>query len=418
MRSHVFVLVLLSACGDNKPPLVATPQELPLLSLPDGPFNHDAEVTVAVHDGRVMVASINQRLLAADSFEEPPNKGYRKRVAICTSVDGGRTFGPAIDPINIGGDASYYNQTSDPVIRVAADGTFFLTAIRLGQSDSTTEGVVTRSTDGATWKQIYSPSLLDKPWIAVDDPNQQLYVAAYGGYWRLSFDGTVLQETPSDAQARYHVSDAYAVGGHARFATFGEPSGENPGEPRLPTIVDWDGTASLPTVVAELDAGPEADLATVAAWSHGPLPDGSWSVRTTRENGHGALVLRIQIADVVTEKVLTSADAKPFMPAATMDEFGRLHVVWYDSSEARGRLLYAHSIGAAPFADGFSDAVVVDDNATPGDGWWPVAGALDERRLREYIGIAIDDGVVYAAWTHAPQAPSRIWVTRISPPHP
>jgi hypothetical protein len=255
--------------------------------------------------------------------------------------------------------------------------------------------------------------------MAIDDANQQLFVAGTGGYWRLSFAGIVLQETIADAASLAQFADAYAVGGHARLGILGSIPDEI-GAHRMPAILDWDGTAAQPTVVSELDAGPDVDATTVAAWSLGPLPDGSWSVRTRRENGRGTLVLRTEMSGVVTEKALTGSDADAFKPAAAMDDFGRLHVVWYDSSQANGRLLYAYSVGPAPFSDGFVESVVVDDDACPGNGWWPDSASRDPsmRRLREYIGIAIDDGHVHVAWTHAPQALSRIWVTRISPPRP
>lgn len=416
MRLCLVVVVLVGACGDNKPPpLVAKPQELGLLpALFDGPFNHDVEPTIAAYHGRVIVASGNLALVDANSFEVPPVQKVRKD-AVRVSNDGGRSFAPAIDPIPDGDGPS--NASGDIVIRVAGDGTFFLTALTIKERIG---GVVSRSTDGTAWTPLYSPDLQDKPWLAIDDANQQLFVAGAGGYWRLSFAGTLLQETLATPQSIAQFTDAYALDGHARFATVG--SSDEPGDtgPGMPTIREWDGTATQPTVLTELDSGPDADFTTRVSWSLGPLPDGSWSVRTRRENGRGSLVLRTEISGVVTEKALTGAEGDAFLPAASMDESGRLHVVWYDSSQAQGRLLYASSVGPAPFTDGFIEPVVVDDNACPGNGWWPDSASRDAsaRRLREYIGIAVDDGVVHAAWTHAPQAPSRIWVTRISPPPP
>jgi hypothetical protein len=403
------------ACGDNEPaPLVAAPQELPLLTtLSDRPFNHNAEVTVAARQGRVVVASISLRLANADSFDLPAGNEFRKRVAVNVSTDGGRNFGPAIDPGFDTQGTAFADDTTDPVVRVASDGTFFLTIFRTGLMEG--QGAVARSSDGVSWRTVFSRGIGDKPWAAVDNPNQQLFVAGGGGYWRIAFDGTLLQETLPVGLADLMI-DAYAQGGHAFFAT----SERDTGVDKVARVLDWDGTAALPTVVETLDAGPDADLTTVQAWSHGPLPNGSWSIRVRRESGHGILVLRTKIAGVVAENTLTSPDANAFIPAAAMDDHGRLHVIWYDSSQASGRLLYAYSVGTAPFTDGFVSPVVIDDNAAPGNGWWPDSTSADPsyRRLREYVGIAIDGGIVHVAWTHAPEAPSRVWVTRISPPRP
>lgn len=219
MRSHLLVVVLLGACGDNKPPpLVAKPQELALLApLFDTPFNHGSEVTLAAHHGRVVVASANLALVSTDTFEIPADKKFRK-IAVNVSNDGGRWYGPAIDPTSASDAAT--RETGDPVIRVAADGTFFLTVLDIGFK-TYVGGIVARSTDGTTWTGLYSPKLEDKPWLAIDDANQQLFVAGVGGYWRLSFDGTLLQETLANAESVAQFADAYVVGGHARFATLG-----------------------------------------------------------------------------------------------------------------------------------------------------------------------------------------------------
>jgi hypothetical protein len=413
MRWDFLALILGCGCGDSDATqLIALPQELPMLtSLADKPFNHASEVTIAAKDGRVVVASINQRLASPETFDPPVAQEFRKRVAINVSSDGGRTYAAAIDPGFGTAGTDYGDETTDPVVRVGADGTFFVTIFHTSLMEG--QGAVARSSDGLSWTTLFSAGIGDKPWMAIDDLNRQLFVAGAGGYWRLSLDGSVLQERlPEDGPEDLMV-DAYAQNGHVRFAT----GGRETGTPATASIIDWDGTSADPTVVATVDVGAEADLTTIAAWSHGPLPNGSWAIHVRRQSGHSGLILRTDVGGNITESPVTPADGSVFLPAAAMDERGRLHVIWYDSSQETGRLLYAYSLGVAPFSEGFSEPAVVDDNTCPGNGWWPDSqGDLSTRRLREYIGIAIDGDVVHAAWTHAPQAPSRIWVTRINPP--
>jgi hypothetical protein len=81
-------------------------------------------------------------------------------------------------------------------------------------------------------------------------------------------------------------------------------------------------------------------------------------------------------------------------------------------------LQYAHSV-SRNLADGFTQPIVLDPDATPGGGWYP-GGVSDtgERRLREYIDAVIDGDRLIVAFTHAPRPPSRVNVVtvRIDPP--
>lgn len=113
---------------------------------------------------------------------------------------------------------------------------------------------------------------------------------------------------------------------------------------------------------------------------------------------------------------LTGPEANAFFPAAALDYRGRLHVVWYDTAGDSGVLRYAHSRGAAPFADGFIDPIEIDPDATPGNGWYPGPQTDNgERRLREYIGLAVDEDLVHIAWTHSPHPPSRVYAVTVRP---
>jgi hypothetical protein len=108
---------------------------------------------------------------------------------------------------------------------------------------------------------------------------------------------------------------------------------------------------------------------------------------------------------------LVVGGASSFHPAGVVDSGGVLHAIWYDTSGPTGRVLYAHTT-APDYLSGFSDPIVVDGNACPGNGWAPGLDG-ESRRLREYVDLAVDNGYAYLAWTHAPNVPTQIYVTRI-----
>jgi len=364
--------------------------ELPLLAStdPSRPFNHSCEVTVAARNGVVVVASINLQLQSADSFGGSP----LRRVAIHASTDHGRTFGEGSAPIEGG-------ETVDPVVTALRDGSFVLSTLGLPSG-----GVLARSTDGASWNAIASGvPWSDKQWHAVDEDSQQIYVGGLDGYFRYGFDGALLGShvlAQSDPQRRQMV-DAYVDAAGAHFAT------------TTRDVMRWDGAGAPVLERADFDGGSDATFFTGVAWSRGALSDGTWSVYARLDGGGGSIVVRLERGADVQETILTPPGANAFLPAATLDSEGRLHVIWYDSAGPTGVLRYARSNSAAPFADGFGDAIDVDPNATPGGFYPSYDSASGGRRLREYVGIAVDGELVHIAWTHAPAAPSRVYTATI-----
>jgi hypothetical protein len=391
VRRRALIAALGCACGDGGPagdgrvgPLI----ELPLLAAidPASPFNHSREVTLAARGGRVVVAAIHEHFASADSFD---TTGFHKRVAINVSADRGASFGAAVDP-RIG------DQTSDPVVRLGPDGTFWVTAL---DTANTASCHLARSSDGETWTPVASNIPIgDKEWMVVDA--QAVWIAAAGGHWKYGFDGTQLgMRSPGLQMAAAYI----AADGLARFGTLGYQ------------VQVWDGNAVF-AEGAMLPAGPDASLQTSASWSLGDTGDGrQWSVRATRTGATGAIVARIRRAPAEegADIAITTPGAVAFLPAAARDDRGRLHVVWYDSAGERGVLAYAHSV-SSNLAEGFTEPLVIDPDATPGNGWYPTTTSEDGgRRLREYIDVAIDGDRLHVAYTHAPAPPSRVHATYV-----
>ncbi len=104
----------------------------------------------------------------------------------------------------------------------------------------------------------------------------------------------------------------------------------------------------------------------------------------------------------------------PFVELPLLDGYNHsseVTVAWYESTGPRGTLLYAHAVTDDP-GGAWSDVVLVDPDACPGERWYPdgVEAGEGARRLREYIGLAVANGRVHVAWTHAPDPPSRVRV--------
>ena len=369
--------------------------ELPLLTGEDPalPYNHSAEVTIAARGKVVVAAPLNMHLQGTDTYQYT-SADFRKRVAINVSHDAGKTF--SVIDAGLGDGTFLGDQTTDPVVRVARDGTFFAVVLR---SKMEGDGAVASSADGTNWVTIATLTVVDKPWLGVDDERHELFIGAAAGFMRLGFDGSLRQQVSSAMP--FLISDACTDSGGAYFAT------------EDAQVLHWDGSTAEPQLAATFDRGPDADLYTSVTWNYGRLLDGSWSVRARRE-GKGTIVLRVERGADIVETPLTGSDANAFFPTAAIDDGGKLHVAWYDSAGTAGRLLYTHSRGVAPFADGFIEPIVVDDNATPGNNWNPGFDQNSgDRRLREYIGITVSDGVAYVAWTHSPAPPSRVFVATI-----
>jgi hypothetical protein len=183
-------------------------------------------------------------------------------------------------------------------------------------------------------------------------------------------------------------------------------------------VLHWNGIAPASQLGAPLGSGSTPEAHTVACWSIGMTTSGDeWTVRATKDAERGAIMLRIRNAnDPGVDRMLSAPGATAVMPAATLDARGRLHVIWYDTAGAQGRLLYRHSM-TNDLAGDFTPEVVLDDNAAPGNRWYPgVDSAAGLRRLREYIDIVADGDRVHVVWTHAPVAPSRVHTRYIDAP--
>jgi hypothetical protein len=400
-----FSMLLLVACGEEvvldggiTPESDAGPGRLDLAFLvaddPQHPFNHGAEVSVAAHGDDVVVAFINEHRMSGQTYAYDENA--HKRVGIAVSHDGGRTFGSTRDP-------GFGGETTDPVVRVGADGRFWLTTfhfpfdVMLPAGD----GLLAASADrGDTWTAVVgSINLGDKEWLAVSDDEQVVYLGALNGYWKYRFDGVLLSEH-GIAQMGHgeQMTSAYADASGAHFLTADY------------LVMDWSGSAPPVVSLGPLPGGTDAADVGFCASLGATAQDGQWIVRTVRSGASWSIVVRVRDAgvDQGMDLSLTPPGATVFFPVAVMDGKGRLHVVWYDSSEQQGVLRYARSRSSDLFA-GFTDPTVLDPDACPGSGWHPEVSET-ERRLREYIDIAASGDRLHVAWTHSPSPPSRISV--------
>ncbi|MCI0634551.1 MAG: hypothetical protein L0206_11645, partial [Actinobacteria bacterium] len=144
----------------------------------------------------------------------------------------------------------------------------------------------------------------------------------------------------------------------------------------------------------------------------GPYGDGQWIVRTMKSTDSATVVLETTsgLGSEVTQRQLSPPGVTAFFPAATMDDQGRLHVIWYETSGASGVLRYTRS-ATSDLAGEFLPPFTIDAAACPGDDWYPYSSADEPpggRRLREYIDIAVEGDRAHIVWTHAPSPPSRI----------
>jgi hypothetical protein len=367
---------------------------MPLLDspYPDRPFNHTAEVTVAASDGHVALAYINMHFAGADTFD---TSGFHKRVGVAVSHDGGETYSNAIDP----GQGA---QTTDPVIRVAADGTFWLAT---WDTDSFAGSLASSTDHGDTWQTVVSDiSMGDKEWIAIDDAGQAVYLGAVSGFWKYAFDGTELAHDTGGGM----MLGAYVDGNGSHFAALGTDH----------TFVSllWDGV-SAPAQEGEAMIGGVNDQELNHCASLGATSDGrQWYVRAVRSATSGAVMLRVRDlpGDEGADVQVSSPGAVAFVPAATIDDSGRLHIIWYEIDGPMGKLMYTRTL-SDDLEGGFEDPIVIDPDACPGGDWYPyLVSSEGGRRLREYIDIAVDGNRAHLAWTHAPGPPSRVYATYVS----
>lgn len=363
------------------------------------PFQQAAEVSIAAHNGRVMIAAINLHTDASDTLTATP---LLRGVGVATSSDWGNTFGPTVNPGFVA------TETSDPVVRASADGSFWLAAIGIesaGLAGEQHRGWLLRALPGRQSFAVIHDDLpvFDKEWIA-PGWGGGLVMGAEGGFWRFTSEGIISAswiEGP-DWPVFGAFDDArgvhFVIGGAVALWT-GAPDLVPEGHLRSPSVVDngW----SVPI---------------------GALSDGGvWAVYGAETIGkdnqsHGTVIVRQFRSGDLERQDVAIGDAgamASFMPAAAMDDEGRLHVIWYDSSGASGVLKYARSI-STDLDLGFSPAQIVDPDACPGAGWFPAfAEGAPDRRLREYIDLAIDARRVHMAWTHAPTLPSRIQTSHL-----
>jgi hypothetical protein len=370
--------------------------ELPFLPAPAAncAYNTDFEASVAAKGGHVVIGHIN---LAING----PSTYCSKRVALSISHDSGMTFAAPLDVPNSTSD------TTDPVLQVDATGQFWLS--RLTSSTSQACILASSADHGTTWRTVADGLACDdKEWMVVDSTNQAVYGCAYAGCWKVGFDGSMLAQSSS----RGDGCSGYADGAGAHFfRTTSNPVGIGPAD-----IQVWNGTGDPVLEGNRINVGPDANLFNYTGTSLGRTADGGqWIIRAVRTGNLSSLVLRVRHlpGDEGTDIPIGTAGEVAILPSAALDATGKLHVVWYDSACANGVLKYAHSLTSA-LVDGFTPAQIIDPNATPGMGWYPYyVGANADRRLREYIGIAVDGNRAFIAWTHAPSCTSRIWTTYV-----
>src|SRR5688572_11739355 len=144
----------------GRPPGLGPLVELELLPPrdPKAPFNHSWEPSIAANGDDVVVAYIHYSMAGADTFEEDANPD--KRVGIAVSHDRGANFGAPIDP-----QTTALLYSTDPVVRVAPDGTFWFAM--LGQSPGA-DVPLARSADGDAWEVVATVPSGDKEWFALD----------------------------------------------------------------------------------------------------------------------------------------------------------------------------------------------------------------------------------------------------------
>jgi len=375
------------------PPGFGPPIELPLL--PD--YNHSSETTVAAHGDDVVIVSINQRYVSADSFDmgNPMEGDEWRRVAFYVSHDRGQTYQP---PFHL-----ELPETTDPVVRVTQDGTFWATVLLAWDP----QFALARSDDGGdTWTPVrVDLGMNDKPWLAVDSSESTLYVAGFSAYYKLGFDGSVLAQVA----AQDGMTGAWADNGAAYFLREGM------------WTTAWNGQGAA-EVIDQMPLGDNPRVMTQVSGSIGVGDDGrQWVLHAMRSTGSAPVMVRVrQLPNEGSDLPLTADGAVAFMPAGALDEQGRLHAIWYDSSGTTGKLMYSHSV-TDDLGGSYTPPVVVDPNACPGDGWYPYLNSdpppkPDEpggRRLREYIDITAGAGRAHLVWTHAPGPPSRVNTTYV-----
>lgn len=401
----LLAVLLLAACGGDTAntdagadapgadarslPFVGPQIELPLLESddPSVPFNHSAEVNIDASGNDVVVAAINMHFAGAETFD---TTGFHKRVGIAVSHDRGDSFGPAaIDP-GLG------DQTTDPNLRAAGDGSFW---IAVWDTNNSTQSAVAFSRDGGeSWTPARTDLTFgDKNWMAIDDGSQAVFVGAVSGLWKFNFAGDLVGEHIGDGLT---MAGAYADAAGAHFIGGGN-------------VVLWDGTGAAP--VADGPGVPTgADLYQSASTPIGPTADGGqWILRATGPTTASAMQLRVRrLPDAGSDIAISEPGEVAFLPAADVDASGRIHLAYYATDGDSGALKYTHSV-SADFADGFIAPLTIDGEACPGDFFPTFDSATGGRRLREYIDLRVAGNRAHIAWAHAPGPPSRVYASYV-----
>ena len=367
--------------------------ELPIL---EG-YNHASETSIAARDGQVVVVFINQILADATSFESASLPDFR-RVGVMRSADHGETFTSHV------GLAPAEFETSDPLVRVDGQGVFWAVAI---DADADNAKVWSSADGGETFSELsVELPVWDKEWMVIDDDDDVLFVQGAAGIIKFDRQGTVIAEAAYDSGTGRNATGGYAHDGSAYFLTMAR------------RVIGWDGMGEPAQVGPQFYSGDRATMFTVCAGAIGATPNGQhWIVRSIHASTGSPVLLGVGElpGGPYVEQAVTPEDAVTFLPAAVQDEEGRLHVTWYDSSGDKGVLRYTHSL-STNLTEGFLPPIVVDGDACPGRGWYPHSSSdlpPGGRRLREYIDIAVDGSRAHIAWTHAPEAPSRVFATYI-----
>lgn len=379
-HSLAAVSVALLACSEEPKPIVGALVELPLAPARDPafPFRHAAEPSIAVRDGRIVVASV--QMSAPEGVFPGTLLSDDKVVGVSVSEDG-LTFSPAIVPEV---PDSRFQFASDPVVRVSENGTFWLSTVAATQGSDTSRLV--RSTDGVVWTGGDIEGGGDKPWIATA-PDSGVYLSAEGGLWRFDPEGRVLA---SESNGPRLTTGGYADELGAHFCDLSTQ------------VVRWDGQHAV-----AVERG--IDRHRSSSGAVGLTEDGrQWQVYTKLDSGAPSASLFVRDLDHPGEEAevaVSPEGAVALLPTATRASDGHIYAVYYDSSGPRGVLAVVRSRTTRP-EDGFGPPVVVDPDAIPGDGWIP---DMDERRLREYIDIAADGDRIHLVWTRAVRPPSRVF---------
>jgi hypothetical protein len=412
MRRLLFLL--LAACSAGAPPDDRVPTAGPLVELPllpaldpAAPYNHANEATIAAYGDHVVVAYVNRHLASAEGYGDDTLERSYRRVAVAVSHDRGATFTTS-DPPGL-----TFSSSSDPVVRVAADGTFWLVRleVELTASPYPRKCHLARSDDfGTSWRTVASDiDCFDKPWLAIDDVGKAVYVASFNGVFKYTWEGgALLSPAPALSVSTFQGYAGYAdaEGAHFAVGSYDQSTSYQ--------IIRFDGSTlgddGQPLPDGPFDDPPESIQRSCLGL--GRTRDGrQWIVRSLRDRTVSLRVRRLP-DDEGSDVAFSAPGATAFFATGALDDRDRLHAIWYDSTGPVGVLRYAHTLSSSDLK-AFTPALTIDDQASPGNGWYPRFRLDDVNRLREYIDVAVAGQRAYMVWTRAASPPSRVYVTYV-----